>query len=182
MTVFVTSDHHFGHKNIIHYCARPFKDVAHMDECLIKLWNANVNPDDAVFNLGDVCLGRGHYVEERLRKLNGRQCLIVGNHDQKSVQELSVWSKVVSVFHWERKGRVIHMRHLPWEVEDVMEIESGFDYEKHVYLSGHTHGQYGPVHFNGVKQVDVGVDCWQYQPVPIDELIAHFDAYIPPYF
>lgn len=182
MTVFVTSDHHFGHKNIIHYCARPFIDVPHMDQCLIELWNANVQPSDAVFNLGDVSLGKGSYVEERLKKLNGKQCLITGNHDQKSLIELPIWSKVAPEFHWERKGRVIHMRHIPWSAEDVMGIENGFDYEKHVYLSGHTHGQYGPVHFNGVKQVDVGVDCWQYQPIPIDTAIEAFDSYIPPYF
>lgn len=177
MTVFVTSDHHFGHKNIIHYCGRPFQDVAHMDACLIELWNANVSPEDAVFNLGDVSLGKGRYVEDRLKKLNGRQCLITGNHDQRSLQELSVWSKVVAVFHWERKGRVIHMRHLPWTVEDVMGIENGFDYGRHVYLSGHVHGQNGLVYTNGVKQVDVGVDNWQYQPIPIETAIEYFDEY-----
>lgn len=36
MTVWVTSDTHFSHKNIIEYCNRPFKDIYHMNETLVK--------------------------------------------------------------------------------------------------------------------------------------------------
>ena len=54
--VFFTSDTHFGHNNIIKYSGRPFKDANHMDEMLIKNWNATVSENDEVYHLGDVSL------------------------------------------------------------------------------------------------------------------------------
>ena len=54
--IYFTSDHHFGHKNIIKFSERPFNDVNEMDEILIQKWNEKVNPEDEVYHLGDVGL------------------------------------------------------------------------------------------------------------------------------
>ena len=87
MTRFFTSDHHFGHENIIKYCDRPFSSADEMDEAMIDLWNDTVGVDDEVYYLGDFSLGGAKVVADILPRLNfGSIVLIVGNHDK-------VWKK-----------------------------------------------------------------------------------------
>ena len=56
MTIFFTSDHHFGHYNVIKYCNRPFTSAQQMDEIMILRWNETVLPDDEVYYLGDFAM------------------------------------------------------------------------------------------------------------------------------
>ncbi|MCK9580665.1 MAG: 2'-5' RNA ligase family protein [Methanoregula sp.] len=82
--IFVISDLHLGHANIIRYCSRPFRysDAAGMDSILIRNWNLAVGSDTQVFHIGDLRYGRDvlpaqHYV----RQLSGKIAFISGNHD-----------------------------------------------------------------------------------------------------
>lgn len=81
----VTSDTHFGHRNIAKYTGRPFdnaENTYHMDSTLAANWNAVVSEDETVLHLGDAALGK---VAESLKwfsKTNGRTALIPGNHDE----------------------------------------------------------------------------------------------------
>lgn len=86
MKVFVISDTHFGHKNIIDYCNRPFKSVEGMDEAMIKNWNETVSNNDVVIHLGDLGLGKKEYIADIVKRLNGKKILIMGNHDNWSEQ------------------------------------------------------------------------------------------------
>lgn len=82
MTIFFTSDTHFGHARIIELCDRPFRDVDHMNEMMIKNWNETVGPDDTVYHLGDVALGTIAESLPLVGRLNGHKILIPGNHDR----------------------------------------------------------------------------------------------------
>ena len=83
MTTFFTSDTHFGHTNILRYSNRPFKDVNHMNEEIIKRWNALVTPEDTVYHLGDVALGKIDDSLACVGRLNGHKILVDdGNHDR----------------------------------------------------------------------------------------------------
>jgi calcineurin-like phosphoesterase family protein len=79
--VFLISDTHFSHNNIIRYEYRPFKDTHEMDEYMIVKWNSTVTENDLVFHLGDVYIGSAKKAGEILNRLNGRKILIIGNHD-----------------------------------------------------------------------------------------------------
>jgi calcineurin-like phosphoesterase family protein len=80
---FVISDLHLGHRNIIHYCRRPFSSSGEMDDVLIRNWNYRVATRDEVFYLGDLCHGKNAApASEYLSRLNGRIYVISGNHDE----------------------------------------------------------------------------------------------------
>ena len=86
--IWVTSDTHFRHANILKFkdsdgnLVRPgFEDVDAMDEHMIERWNSVVKPGDMVYHLGDVVLGDTEWFKRNWPRLNGSKRLIVGNHD-----------------------------------------------------------------------------------------------------
>jgi len=81
MKVFVISDTHFNHANIIRYCNRPFSSTEEMDKTMIKNWNETVSNKDIVIHLGDFGLGNKEYIASIISQLNGKKILIMGNHD-----------------------------------------------------------------------------------------------------
>ena len=86
--VFVISDEHFDHKNIIGITrSELFGDdedsVNKMNEYIISKHNSVVGPDDIVIMLGDFSFKTGiERLSELTSKLNGHKFLIVGNHDK----------------------------------------------------------------------------------------------------
>lgn len=93
--IFITSDTHFWHKNIIRYCGRPWnsgvgedgqmivtdENVEQMNESMIEKWNSAVGTDDVVYHLGDVAFGDRTRIASIMERLNGRKRLVLGNHD-----------------------------------------------------------------------------------------------------
>lgn len=85
-TVWITSDHHFGHNNICKFKnqynepLRPWDDVFDMEEELIKRWNERVNPNHYVIHCGDFAMNKTGY-DRVITRLNGKKILLLGNHD-----------------------------------------------------------------------------------------------------
>lgn len=75
MTLFFTSDTHFGDHRTLNIGKRPFGSVAEMDEALIAKWNAVVGPEDEVWHLGDVAR-RPTDVSTLLARLHGTKHLL----------------------------------------------------------------------------------------------------------
>lgn len=88
--IFITSDLHFDHTNIIRFCNRPFKDVEEMNKALIDEWNSKVTADDICYHLGDFSFGSPKRVLNVLSQLNGEIKLISGNHDEKQFKEIFI--------------------------------------------------------------------------------------------
>lgn len=79
--IFVTSDLHLGHTNIIKYCKRPFNNVKEMNIVLVKNWNNIISNRDVVYFLGDLAYGKNTTTDYWYNKLKGQIIFIKGNHD-----------------------------------------------------------------------------------------------------
>lgn len=101
---FVISDTHFGHENT---CTkfkredgsplRPFANAQEMDEHMVKVWNERVRPNDKVYHLGDVVIGRRHL--QTLSRLNGDKVLIKGNHDIFKLEDYTAHFRDIRAYH-----------------------------------------------------------------------------------
>ena len=78
--VFFIADTHFGHKNVLKLCNRPFETIEQMNETFIENWNRRVTGRDSIYVIGDLFF-RCEDPESILRRLHGKKHLIVGNHD-----------------------------------------------------------------------------------------------------
>lgn len=186
---FFTSDTHFGHANIIKYCDRPFKDVPHMNEILVQNWNDVVGPDDTVFHLGDVAMGKWEDWDKSLSRLNGHKHLIIGNHDrlfqETNQHRLQRWyAEYDKYFETSTNagsvtlsdGTLVYMSHFPYTGDshdgDRFESERLSD-DGTILLHGHTHSNsWVSRSAAGTLQVHVGVDAHGYTPVSEDEVIS----------
>lgn len=84
MNIWVSSDLHFFHENIIRYCRRPFVDVNCMNQEIVRRWNSLVGADDVAIIVGDVSAGLQRRLDELaaiLNNMNGVKILVRGNHD-----------------------------------------------------------------------------------------------------
>lgn len=181
--VFFTSDQHFGHRNIIKYCNRPFADTFAMDRWIINSWNEVVGNNDIVFILGDITMyPDGHKIKKLLDELKGKQIYIVpGNHDKPELgfkylkDRYVILSDMVRVKFLEHElGNVeVMCSHCPlmtWPGRDKGVPN----------LFGHIHS--GPRSTDGFdtnlpfwkNMYDVGVDNNDYTPVNLKNIWAQF--------
>ena len=84
MAIWVTSDFHFNHKNILNTC-RKFESIEEHNEYIIKQYNSVVGKDDLVYVLGDAAWNPLKESKALIERLHGRKILIIGNHDQGSI-------------------------------------------------------------------------------------------------
>lgn len=79
--IYIWTDQHLGHNNIIKYCNRPYPNAKLMNECLIGNYLNVIKPDDIVIWGGDIGFMKEHEINEILNRLPGYKIQIVGNHD-----------------------------------------------------------------------------------------------------
>ncbi|WP_169743623.1 metallophosphoesterase [Methanolacinia paynteri] len=82
--IYLLSDLHLGHSDIIWGAARPYPpgDWKRMDKVLINNWNNIIKPSDTVYYLGDLTYNLDRRTcDYYLSKLNGNIEFIKGNHD-----------------------------------------------------------------------------------------------------
>jgi calcineurin-like phosphoesterase family protein len=159
MSVFFTSDTHFGDHRVLNIRPRPFGAVADMNEAMIERWNSRVTDNDEIWHLGDFAAGI-RVAEAILPRLNGRKHLVSGNNDGPDVCALP-WSSVQAYVELTVDNVMLVLCHYPFRSWNGMHRGS-------VNLHGHSHGRLKPM----TRQFDVGVDAREFQPVLLDELLA----------
>lgn len=170
MTDFITSDIHFGHKNIMSFCpvtrARFRNDVNFMNEEIIREWNQVVTPRDHTYILGDVAFCNVETAVKFIKRLNGIKTLIKGNHDAKLVRSREFEDCFIDVqdyYSINVNGTKVVMFHYPISEWDQMHRGS-------VHFHGHVHG--GPTGLEGSRAMDVGMDATGRTVVPLNEMIT----------
>ena len=160
--IFVISDLHLGHANIIKYCSRPFPHnaVDEMDQVLIRNWNYTVKPGDRIYHIGDLCYGPlAKNPSEYLQRLNGRCTLIQGNHDGRPTGPI-------------HKVTVIHNKIPFLLIHDPGNVPKSFD---GWVIHGHHHNNdlknYPFINFEK-RRINVSAELVKYQPVSLFDLFT----------
>lgn len=182
MSTYFTSDTHFGHANIIRYSRRPFQDVDGMNDSLVEAWNDTVRPTDEVWHLGDVVMGNAAESLELIAYLHGRKLLVPGNHDRcwEGHKKPGAWAQTYELAGFEimpsqtslrLADREVQLCHFPYEGDshDQDRYDSHRPADRGQWLlHGHVHDKWRQ---HG-RQVNVGMDVWDYRPVAVESLEA----------
>lgn len=185
MRVWLTADLHLGHENIIRLCERPFANVDEMNAALIDRWNSTVTDRDVVYVLGDFAMGRIADTLPLAQRLHGMKILVPGNHDRcwgwRTNAKARDWKAryaeagfivLGEVFRQRLGGVDFRLAHLPYSAVDDRDdqfADHRAENDGMPLLHGHVH-QHWKIRD---RQVNVGVDVWDYAPVSIDTVLEH---------
>ena len=182
--IWFTSDHHFGHENIIKYTNRPFRNADEMDEVMIERWNSAVASDDLVYHLGDFTLFGIENFWEYALALTGRICIIPGGHDKRWLNGFIDQDNVAVLGNLVIRDNILpkkgmHKMALTMCHYPMLSWEQSHYGAPH--LHGHTHGTIPVVGESGDTQlppdqkrglrIDVGVDTNNFYPYSLEKII-----------
>lgn len=107
--IWITSDLHFGHKNIINYCREQYDTIGEHNEAIIENINSVVKKRDTLVILGDLCFGATNMIY--FKQLNGYKRVVMGNHDHYNMALYAHYD--VGRLHgaWEKAGLIF--THIP---------------------------------------------------------------------
>lgn len=172
--IYMTSDEHYHHANILKYCSRPFETVEQMDQALIDEHNKVVKDCDTVYHLGDFTFQPITKVVETLKQLNGSHMFIQGNHDHwfdesdatlKALPNKKYLGRKM-MHEFKQNGVTVVLCHYPMVTWNKAFRDS-------LQFYGHCHSKMEDKYNRG-KQMDVGVDnayklLGQYRPFSFEE-------------
>ena len=165
MKIWICSDTHFNHFNIIKYCNRPYATIKEMNDALIKNWNDCVDDNDIVFFLGDFCFARpseAFEVTKRLTSaLKGYKVIVKGNHDFKKLKYTDIGWKF-ETFQELGIGRFC-FRHRPDGPDTLQSAAKMYDF----VFYGHVHDK--TLDWAPINCINVCLDANNFKPMDITD-------------
>jgi calcineurin-like phosphoesterase family protein len=163
--IWVTSDPHFDHANIIRYCHRPFRSVRQMNAVLRRNWNDTIRPEDLVYFVGDMSFGRSSRSPWWwVKRLKGRKVYVRGSHDK----GVNLSSKLPSV------SRVSNFEYVTIDGTDFLvvhdpssDVVNGW---RGWVIHGHVHDTKPFCDFRR-KRINVSVEATGYKPVSLARIV-----------
>lgn len=149
---FFTSDIHQGHENICKYTERLAETtVKEHDDWIVDIWNSQVNPNDIVWHIGDLSFDDYYGMSDFIKKLNGRICLIKGNHDSSKNLDRLIKDNLIQGWMHYKEIKILNnptcLFHFPIAA-----------WHRQGYGSYHLHGHCHSMYQGQGKSLDVGLD------------------------
>ena len=171
--LYVISDLHFDHTNIIQFCNRPFTNTEEMNRTMVENWTSTVEYNNKVFFLGDMTHGRNKHrgrnhqpIDFWLQMLTGNIWFIRGNHDRDIITK----AKVVPTNYGIRyKGHEFLLAHVPYRPD-------GFD---GWLIHGDRHNRdlsLYPLVNQKRRTVNISAELIDYTPISMDRIIDLIDT------
>ena len=185
------ADLHFSHRNILQFDKRPFQSVDQMNADLIRRWNGTVTANDDVYVLGDMFWNPDE-APMILEQLHGKIHLIKGNHDRflhnskakAALAGIKDYDDICVTLEDGTKRRVILCHYF-------MPMYIGHRYNA-IHLHAHSHFSHEAdlevAYARRLRQLgfrneiyNVGCMYWNFEPVTLDEILAHGET-VSPYY
>lgn len=183
--IYLTSDTHFGHINILkyepgrlslinrtpsEYQLDPYKCIKEHDNKLLYNWNKTVTDRDVVLILGDFSFHNPSETMSILQSLNGHKILIKGNHDNYlnyTEFDKTLFDGIYDYAEFMYNKQFICLMHYP-----ILAFN-----HQNTYNTDLKTGIHGFGHIHSLKYItpkysyNVGVDVNNYTPIHIDKFI-----------
>ena len=157
----IWSDLHLGDRGPLEAFDRPFADVPAMNRHLLARWRQRVQPGDTIICLGDVAhpdAWRDRRLVLDLPACPGERILILGNHDTdlRALAEAGFATQHRQALY--EAEPTLALSHEPLAAVPVGAVN----------VHGHLHDGTEPTH----RHVNVAVERWNYEPVPMATVAA----------
>lgn len=175
--IFVVSDTHYSHKNIIKSLSswtsganRDFISINHHNDIMVSNINNTVGEDDILFLLGDFVFGGFENIKIFRNRINCKEIyFVLGNHDhhiknnRENIQDC--FTSVSTELNVIIDDNLFIMYHYP--INEWVEGQKGS-----YHLFGHVHSDTKNRFFNGGRSMDVGIDGHpEFRPYNIKEVL-----------
>lgn len=186
--VWLTSDTHFSHKNILKHCPQraeiggfDIDDVDAHDKWLMDIWNKTIGKRDIVYILGDFSFASPDVIKKHiLPKLNGQKYLILGNHDNSSQHLEGYFTQITQM-----KEVIFKQKNFPFIEEENFRVFMCHypmvtwpgKHQGVVQAHGHCHGRLNDFNNESTDlRLDVGIDSHitDFKPISLEDFYKLF--------